>query len=309
MKSLQIPDVIDSIKQNYNLSINDLTPHLSSADPNARAFIAKTKHDSFFVKVKISGIPKTNLITQFLAHNGITEVVLPLKNFSGSDYSPLSEFELALFPYISGQDGFHKPLSYEQWLAFGSLLKKIHNLDASSLYPFIRTENLKAPMLPDVKNYIIDAEKREVDFDTQAIRRLIEKVEQLQEEVKNISYQPCFCHADIHGGNLLISDSGKIFIVDWDDPVMGPKELDLMFIGGGVENVWNKAEESFLFYQGYGEADINSKLMAYIRSRRILDDFAFYYPELYQKKGTEIMHTHFMNMFKPNGVIEIALKS
>ena len=31
-----------------------------------------------------------------------------------------------------------------------------------------------------------------------------------------------------------------IYIVDWDEPIMAPKERDLMFIGGGVANVWNK---------------------------------------------------------------------
>lgn len=32
-------------------------------------------------------------------------------------------------------------------------------------------------------------------------------------------------------GNVLISKNGSIYIVDWDQPVMAPKELDLMFIG------------------------------------------------------------------------------
>ena len=30
-----------------------------------------------------------------------------------------------------------------------------------------------------------------------------------------------------------------------------PKERDLMFIGGGVANVWNKPHEETLFYKGY----------------------------------------------------------
>lgn len=32
-------------------------------------------------------------------------------------------------------------------------------------------------------------------------------------------------------------------IVDWDEPIMAPKERDLMFIGGGVANVWNDPSE------------------------------------------------------------------
>ena len=43
------------------------------------------------------------------------------------------------------------------------------------------------------------------------------------------------CHSDVHAWNLLISTDGELYIVDWDNPILAPKERDLMFIGGGVE--------------------------------------------------------------------------
>ena len=45
------------------------------------------------------------------------------------------------------------------------------------------------------------------------------------------------CHKDIHGGNILIRTDGQppvLYILDWDDPILAPKERDLMFIGGGI---------------------------------------------------------------------------
>jgi spectinomycin phosphotransferase len=59
----------------------------------------------------------------------------------------------------------------------------------------------------------------------------------------------------------LVNGNNSIYIVDWDDPVMAPKERDLMFIGGGVANVWNKLHEEESFYRGYGRAEINTKLL------------------------------------------------
>lgn len=53
------------------------------------------------------------------------------------------------------------------------------------------------------------------------------------------------------------------YLVDWDDPIMAPKERDLMFIGGGVGNVWNRSHEEELFYEGYGKVDVNPVLLAY----------------------------------------------
>ena len=71
------------------------------------------------------------------------------------------------------------------------------------------------------------------------------------------------CHADIHGGNVLIDADGSIYIVDWDDPIMAPKERDLMFIGGGVANVWNNPHEEEVFYKGYGKTEMNMPILAY----------------------------------------------
>ena len=46
------------------------------------------------------------------------------------------------------------------------------------------------------------------------------------------------CHFDIHAGNILIDDDGSLYIVDWDDPILAPKERDLMYIGGGLLGGW-----------------------------------------------------------------------
>ncbi len=55
---------------------------------------------------------------------------------------------------------------------------------------------------------------------------------------------------------------------------MAPKERDLMFIGGGVANVWNKPHEEKYFYKGYGSIEINIAILAYYRHERIVEDIA-----------------------------------
>lgn len=47
-----------------------------------------------------------------------------------------------------------------------------------------------------------------------------------------------------------------MFIVDWDDTLLAPKERDLMFVLG------EKREEQ-LFFKGYGRMEINPLVLAY----------------------------------------------
>src|SRR5438093_1654279 len=109
-----------------------------------------------------------------------------------------------------------------------------------------------------------------------AIRRLVERAESLGQKLQDQSPKFVLCHCDIHGGNVLINGNDIIYIVDWDDPIMAPKERDLMFIGGGVANVWNKSNEEVLFYKGYGKTEIHKAILTYYRHERIVEDIAIY---------------------------------
>ena len=103
-------------------------------------------------------------------------------------------------------------------------------------------------------------------------------------------------------------------MVDWDDPIMAPKERDLMFIGSGVANVWNKPHEEEYFYSGYGNSEINIAILAYYRHERIVEDMAVYGQQLLisspgdQNNRIE-SYNHFIAQFDPQGVVDIAFKT
>lgn len=150
-------------------------------------------------------------------------------------------------------------------------------------------------------------ERREI------IHHLVNRAEVLSQKLQEQSPEYVLCHSDIHGGNVLIDESSSIFIVDWDDPIMAPKERDLMFIGGGVANVWNNPREEEFFYKGYGKTEINRTILAYYRHERIVEDIAEYGQALLLTpdggKERWTMFEQFKGMFEPNGVVDIALKT
>jgi spectinomycin phosphotransferase len=98
--------------------------------------------------------------------------------------------------------------------------------------------------------------------------------------------------------------------VDWDAPLLTPKERDLMFIGGGIDNIWKSQRDIALFYEGYGKVEIDLKVMAYYRYERIIEDLAAYGEQLLltDEGGSdrEEAYKRFTGNFEPGETIEIA---
>jgi spectinomycin phosphotransferase len=121
------------------------------------------------------------------------------------------------------------------------------------------------------------------------------------------------CHSDIHGGNILISDKNELYIVDWDNPILAPKERDLMFIGGGIDGIWKSEREEAVFHEGYGKTEINLPALAYYRYERIVQDLAVIAEQLlFTNEGgadRERSLGWFTSNFEPGNTIEIAYKT
>ena len=122
------------------------------------------------------------------------------------------------------------------------------------------------------------------------------------------------CHSDIHAGNILIDANDNLYIVDWDNPILAPKERDLMFIGGGQGFAGHSAqEEETLFYRGYGPTQIDPSALAYYRYERIIQDIAVFCEQIFLTNAggedREQSLRYLISNFLPNNTIEIAHKS
>ncbi|MBK9925392.1 MAG: phosphotransferase [Anaerolineales bacterium] len=152
------------------------------------------------------------------------------------------------------------------------------------------------------------------------INHLIERAETLASELQSKPVEFVLCHTDIHGGNILIGRGGSrsaptedIYIVDWDAPLLAPKERDLMFIGGGIDAIWKTKQDEALFYEGYGKAEVNITALAYYRYERIIEDLvAFCEQLLLTNEGgadREQAYRWFTGNFEAGQTIEIAEKT
>jgi spectinomycin phosphotransferase len=83
---------------------------------------------------------------------------------------------------------------------------------------------------------------------------------------------PCvICHADLHPANLLRDRMGRVFVIDWDEVMLAPKERDFLFIKESPTDS-ETLPGTPAFFQGYGQADIDWIALTYYRYERVIQD-------------------------------------
>lgn len=317
--------IINWLNTNYLIEATALVPLPLGADPNVSIYKVQANDcKTYFLKLKRGHFHNINVdVLGLLQRSGIQQLIPPIKTVEGKQIQQVGDFTLIVYPFVEGQDGFSHSLTKKQWISLGQTLKQIHEVRVpSSLKTRIRREEFSPKWRDVVRSLYAHTEAVRTDDEIASnlwkflqenkstVYQLVDRSEQLSKKASSCSLKFVLCHSDIHGGNILIDGTGAFYIVDWDDTILAPRERDLMFIGGGVGNVWNKPHEEKLFYQGYGQTDVNWTLVAYYRYERIVEDIAVYAQELLLKpiEGSNRleMYNQFMSMFEPNGVVEIA---
>jgi len=296
------------------------------ADQNTAVYRVETNDETpHFLKLR-SGVFDETAVTlpRFLHDQGIRQIITPLTTKTGQLWTRLDAFTVILYPFVDGRNGRQIKLSAAQWATFGTALKKLHTL---AMPPAIRAslwQEAYAPRWRDMVKMFLERVRSDAYHDPVALElaaflrsrraeilELVQRAEQLAESLSRESLELVLCHADIHASNVLVDGRDALYIVDWDDPLLAPKERDLMFIGGVQGFVgYNAQAEETLFYRGYGPAAINPRALAYYRYERIIEDIALYCEQLLlSNEGgqdrAQSLH-YLVSNFLPDGTIEAA---
>lgn len=321
--------ITDCLRDSYDIAVKSITPLAGGADMNAVIYKVQADDRSiYFVKLKHGSESEINpKILGLLQRNGVEQIIPPIETIQGDSILHVGDFCLIIYPFIEGVNGFSHKLSDEQWITLGKALRQVHDFEVPPAFlKHIRQETYSPKWRQAVRSLYTNIQNASTSHDAIAlkflnfirehrlvIQRLVERAEQLCGMVKDQPVKLVLCHSDIHGGNVLLKGRNTIYIVDWDAPIMAPKERDLMFIGGGVANVWNNPHEEESFYKGYGETKIDKIILAYYRHERIVEDIAEYGQALLltpvEAEERPEMYKHFIAMFEPRGVIDIAFKT
>ena len=319
--------IISHLQEQYGLHVAELTFLPLGADQGSALYRVVTDDGiAYFLKLRKGFDEIIVTVPLFLKERGVQAIIAPLETKSHQRWADFGDYKMILYPFIDGKDGFDRELTDQHRRTLGKALKDIHTAHMPpELKKRIPQETFSPYWREKMKSFQAQVEETSFDEPTAAkliefmkskrneISDLVERADQLASELQSKSPELVLCHTDIHGGNILISDNDKLYIVDWDNPLLAPKERDLMFIGGGIDNIWKSEQEQAVFYQGYGKVEIDLAALAYYRYERIIEDLAVNCEQLLltDEGGADRERSYgwFVSNFEPGSTIEIAEKT
>ena len=330
-RMIEKPDISDekiivALTENYSIEVSKIEFLPIGNDASAFAYRVDAKNEHvYFLKLKrnlsnVAGL----FVPRFLKDTGIAQVLTPLITRTGELWANVDDFALILYPFLTGNEAMSVGMTDAQWAEFGSVLKRIHLTELPSGFAQYVHGEIFVPKWSNVvrelseqvntRNYDDPYQKELARFwneKYELIQTIIERTETMGKQLQQMDLGFVLCHADIHTANILMTPEQNMFIVDWDDALLAPKERDLMFILVG-DTIQTKEEQ--LFFDGYGQVNINKLALAYYRYEWCVQEIGDFGGRVFlTTDASESMKRNslegFVNLFSPGNVIEATINS
>lgn len=311
---------------NYGIRAETITFLPVGYDPNASVYrVTSDDGTACFLKVRSGPVYRPALmVPRALNELGIQNISGPIPTRTATLWCRLDghpDQTVVLYPFIEGQDASVVRLSDQQWREFGVTLRSVHDSAVdTTVFGQLPTETFGLVSAGLVRRMLTLAATTRFDRGAKArlaafltdraedVRHMLSRAEQLGRRLQAKPFRRVLCHADIHAANILVEPDGQIWLVDWDEPLLAPRERDLLFIiGSRIARRVELWEETF-FFEGYGPIDVDVEALAYFRYERVVDDIGEFAKSVFLDDGlSEEAREDAMNLvagfFEPDGMI------
>ena len=225
------------------------------------------------------------LVPRYLNDQGITAVVAPIPTRSGALWTRLEEWTVIGYPFIDGETSW-TGMRDEQWKEVGTIFQRIHQ----AMLPPFGFESLRMETFDPAEyaRWIRTLETQHVHtrggasasqrtlrsswmVHQSTIHTAIAILETLGNVLQRRTLPYVVCHADLHPANLLCDPLGHVFVIDWDEVMLAPKERDFLFVKVSSADSETLPGTS-AFFQGYGQTEIDWMALTYYRYERAIQD-------------------------------------
>jgi len=273
------------LQEQYGLVPATIDFHPIGRDMNAGVYrVVSEKGAPYLLKVKSGEFyTASSIVPRYLFDQGIEPVVAALRTRTKGLWARAGEWTVLVYPYLEGNTGW-TAMSEDHWKTTGAIFRRIHEVALPPAgFDGVRRETFDASgytrSIESVETYLATsgdgARKPE-----QALRgawakhratiyALLTSLGKLAGVLQSQTRPHVISHADLHPGNLLRDRAGQVFVVDWDDVMLAPRERDFIFVG---EPTHASNRYGSTFFQGYGETQIDWTLVTYYRYERVIQD-------------------------------------
>lgn len=327
--NIQDQEIVICLQDDYALDVDKISFLPLGADLNTAVYrITTSRAKEYFLKLRNGEFLEASVsVPKHLADLGMKQVIPPIATKTRQLWASLGSFKAILYPFVEGHNAMEVNMSDQQWIEFGATMQRFHKVDIpQAITHGVPRETFSSTWRERVKTFLGRIEHEAfkepiaermslfLKAKTDEILKIIKRAENLAHKLHKQPLLYILCHGDIHGWNLLLDHEGDLYVVDWDTLIFAPKERDLMFISAGLgDSGKTPLEEKNLFYQGYGQTEINHDAIAYYRFERIIEDIAVYCEQIFlSDEGEEDRLQSFeylQSNFRPGGTIERAYHS
>lgn len=257
------------VEDNYDLEVTSLTHVL--AGEASWCYKVQTKNETYFLKIYVSlesHESRFDLTYNLFNNCNIKNITHPLKNKYGELVFDISNHYAALFNYIDGNNASEKELEDTEKFDLGKLLGEIHQstkaIGSFNLKEDFKYKNINR-LLKNIKSSITLSKtqtgykKQTADLLLEHRYKILDRIKDLKslgEKLTNENLDFVICHGEPHIWNTMVNKNGEVFLIDWDDSLLAPKEKDLNMIKGDPKKL-----------EGYksvvGDTEINPEVIKY----------------------------------------------
>jgi spectinomycin phosphotransferase len=182
-----------------------------------------------------------------------------------------------VYPFHDGESSW-TGITSEHWKIVGTIFQQIHRVRLEPAgFPSLRKETFdptaytrwvrafEAQHLSSRDSGSASQHALRADWlaHQSTIHTAITTLEKLAEVLQKRAGPYVICHADLHASNLIRDQAGHVFVIDWDEVMLAPKERDFIFVGQ------TQADE---FWEGYGQVEIDWVALTYYCWERVVQD-------------------------------------
>ncbi|MDQ4038720.1 MAG: phosphotransferase [Actinomycetota bacterium] len=332
------PDALaEHVLDDFGISLDSMAQVFGGQDSDAAVLHAVTG-DGLPVAVKVSRNNRVGglLAVALLAADIPAGIPAPLLARSGKPYSVLGDRRISLTPWIAGATAYEAGMTADQWRAFGALLSRVHATPVpDAIAAELPAEDFRTPAAALARD--MDERIREPaasgnpaglhDSPTcraliqewrtarQCLTKILAHIDDLGDELRSRSTPSVLCHGDAHISNVLLDRSDDVWLLDWDEVVLAPRERDLMFIIEGVlADALVTAQQQAWFFDGYGPADVDPMHLAYYRCSWAVQDVADFASRILTRPDGNSPEDwqglrFFRSVVSPTGIVGLAVRS